>query len=355
MAASNDPRLETNFGPDSTPMLLQTKSALPTVVNIGFTDTSSYGTKISWTTYDGGLPIQGYSLRMKRENDAFDTGQIMVSVDTTPGDGGWKSSYLVTGLGANLYYRFIVVATNSLGFRPSEPSISIRTQPAAVSAPTVDSVSSNHAIVSWPVWYGKNKVTDYSIQMRKNQGPGDVGEWVQSGTVTGQQFQVSSLLANTGYDIRIAGVNVAGTGNYGESVYIKTQAQAPDFVYVTRVGPGDCELRWFPKPGATPQYTVFPTRWSQASSSWIEETGQSKADGTIDSFHVTGLVKGARYYFQVASSSLLGVGARSTNSHEVTTASSIPEPGPRPAVSDPSVAGIMVTWQAVTMNEFNGG
>ena len=359
MSASNDPRFETNFGPESEPMLLQTKAALPTVVNIHFTETSAYSTKIHWTTYDGGLPIVGYSFQISRESGEYKAGQPMIGVVSVPSTAGISSSYVVTGLGANLNYRFKVIATNALGFRPSEPSEEIRTKPAGVSVPAVVSVSTNYAEVSWPVWYGKNVLVDFSIQTRVNIDAANIGEWVVSGTAQAQQFQVPSLLANTGYDIRVAAINSAGTGEYGDSVRIKTQAAAPDFVYVMRIGAGDCDLRWEPKPGATPQYTVFPIRWvpdsSGSSGDWVEEASRSKSEGEIDFFHVTGLVKGARYKFQVASSSSLGVGERSAISHEITTTSSLPEPGPKPILSNPSTEGLTVSWPAITSLDGNGG
>ena len=279
IAASNDPRLETSFGPDSTPMILQTKASLPTVVNIAFTDTSGYYTSIHWTAYDGGLPIQGYSLRTSRESEAFDIGKPMAGVVSAPGDGGIRSSFKVTGLGANLLYKFMVVATNTLGFRASEPSMQVKTKPAAVSIPSVITVSTTYAAVSWPVWYGKNRIEDFSIQARVNIDAGNIGTWFPSGTVRGQEAQVPSLLSNTGYDIRVAAVNDAGIGEYGESVHIKTQASPPDFVYATRIGPGDCDLGWHPQPGATPEYTVFPHRWIPASASWIEEASKRKTEG----------------------------------------------------------------------------
>jgi len=355
ISASNDPRLETSFGPDSTPMLLQTKAALPTVLNINFEDTAAYSTKILWTTYDGGLPIVGFSLRLSRESEEYSDGQSMVGVTSKMGQAGITSSYIVTGLGAHLSYRFIVVATNTLGFRPSGPSDEIRTRPAAVSIPSLIAVSSTYAEVSWPFWYGKNRIVDYSIQVRVNMDAGNIGNWFMSGTVSGQQFQVSSLAPNTGYDVRVAAVNVAGTGAYGENLHIKTQAAPPDFVYVTRIGPGDCDLRWAPQPGATPQYSVFPFRWIPASQAWLQEAARSKSKGEIDFCFVAGLVKGARYTFQVATISDLGVGQRSAMSHEVTTTSSLPEPGPRPVLSDPSTQGLKVTWPRVDTNDGNGG
>ena len=355
ISASNDPRLETSFGPVSTPMMLQTKPALPTVVNIGFVDTGAYSTKIEWTTYDGGLAIEGYSLRIKRESDDLEAGNVMTGVASAPGDGGIRSSFLVTGLGANLYYRFVIVATNALGFRPSELSSQIRTRPAAVAVPTLVLLSSFEVKISWPVWYGKNPLDEYSIQARLNINAGNIGSWFVSGTVRGQEFTLPSLMANTGYDIRVAAMNNAGIGSYGEILNLKTQAAPPRFVYVTRIGAGDCDLRWNPQPGATPYYTVIPTRLIPESSTWLEEASRTKTEGQINFFHVSGLVKGATYRFQVATSSALGTGARSEFSHEVTTLSSLPEPGPKPSLSDPSVAGLIVTWTAVETNDGNGG
>ena len=373
MSASNDPRLETNFGPDSEEMILQTKAALPTVVDIHFSEISTYSTKIHWTTFDGGLSIEGFDLRIRRESDQFGPRQAMSGVVIQPIVGGSVVTYEVTGLGANLYYSFVIIATNALGFQPSETSDPIRTKPAAVSTPTVSFLSSNSVNITWSSWYGTNEIKQYSIQTRMNEGAGEIGPWFASGTVDIRDvdqlpgFQVQNLMANTGYEVRVAAMNLAGTGEYGESVHVTTLAEAPRFVYVTRIGQGEVDLRWSPKPGATPQYTVIPSRWVPAHTQtvngvtisipngWVEEDPREKFEGYIDFFHVSGLVKGARYKFQVASSSVLGVGARSVFSHEVTTMSSIPEPGPKPTLSSPSVDGLVVSWTEVASNELNGG
>jgi hypothetical protein len=112
VAAANDPRLETSFGPESAPLVITTPASLPTMSIERFTGTTANATTIHWYTETGGLPMLGYLVRVQRESEGFDNGTMV------PG----PASHTVTGLGPNLVYTFIVRGYNAAGYRESTHS-----------------------------------------------------------------------------------------------------------------------------------------------------------------------------------------------------------------------------------------
>ena len=65
VSASNDPRLETSFGPESLPLVVSTPASLPTVTILSFSNTTSESTTIHWAAEDGGMEITGYQIRFQ--------------------------------------------------------------------------------------------------------------------------------------------------------------------------------------------------------------------------------------------------------------------------------------------------
>jgi len=92
-------------------------------------------------------------------------------------------------------------------------------------------------------------------------------------------------------------------------------------------------------------------------SVWSDEPYRVKGnEGEIDTFNVTGLVKGATYKFGVTSTAGEGaVGALSPFSHEVRTLLSTPNRGPTPRPSNPGETSMAVSWDAVSSELLNGG
>jgi hypothetical protein len=109
VSATNDPRLETSFGPESAPLIITTPASLPTMSIVRFTGTTANSTTVHWYTETGGLPMVGYLVRVQREAEGLDNGTAVPGPD----------SHVVTGLGPNLVYTFIIRGYNQAGYRDS--------------------------------------------------------------------------------------------------------------------------------------------------------------------------------------------------------------------------------------------
>lgn len=140
-----------------------------------------------------------------------------------PGTFTSASPTVVTGLKANVPYRFRVAASGSYGGSVGAvvryPAIGTYTSAAAIviepAAPTnVTAISSDaKATVSWTAPSNNGAtITDYIIQYSTNNGT----TWTtfSDGTSTGTSVVVTGLTNNTAYIFRVAAVNSVGTGPY---------------------------------------------------------------------------------------------------------------------------------------------
>jgi len=209
-----------------------------------------------------------------------------------------------------------------MGTTSSAPSAPARTLPAPVEQPFFTAISSYSVALAWPKWVGKNAISGYRVEVRLNDGPGVLGEWGPSGSTAGLAITVDGLSANTGYDLRVAAFNAAGTGEYGDYLAVRTPAAPPPLLYVSGVGTSFAVLNWVPQQGARLSYRVHLTRYTDGA--WTEEPPRDKGEsGDLNTFNLTDLVHGAKYKFRIASvdaSDPRIVGDLSPFSHEVCTA-----------------------------------
>ena len=119
-------------------------------------------------------------------------------------------------------------------------------------------------------------------------------------------------------------------------------------------------LGWIPPPGAGELYSVRPERWT--GSSWAVQPAQTiRASASSPSAALgvaTGLAKGTKYRFRVASSREGGsVGAYSSPSNAVTTLNSAPGPGPTPMPVSQTATSVRLEWQTerMTAADYTGG
>jgi len=187
-----------------------------------------------------------------------------------------------------------------MGTTSSAPSAPARTLPAPVEQPFFTAISSYSVALAWPKWVGKNAISGYRVEVRLNDGPGVLGEWAPSGSTAALAITVDGLSANTGYDLRVAAFNAAGTGEYGDYLAVRTPAAPPPLLYVSGVGTSFAVLNWVPQPGARLSYRVRLTRYTDGA--WTEEPPRDKGEaGDLNTLNLTGLVHGAKYKFRIAS------------------------------------------------------
>ena len=72
MAATNDPRLETNYGPETAPAVFRTKAALPHLTITAIANRTSQGATVVWAATGGSEPNASYRLLATRRDGGSD-------------------------------------------------------------------------------------------------------------------------------------------------------------------------------------------------------------------------------------------------------------------------------------------
>jgi hypothetical protein len=133
MAASNDPRLETNYGMMSDALEISTPGSLPNVYSVTVDTTRAYDARVSWVGDGGGQAITAVAIRIKRESDPWLEAEAVEDTAAT--------SAQIGGLGANLDYQFIVII-RSAAPGPGTPCVCVGPLSASGVVPTCFRVDS---------------------------------------------------------------------------------------------------------------------------------------------------------------------------------------------------------------------
>jgi hypothetical protein len=270
---------------------------------------------------------------------------------TTFADGtSTATSATVTGLTNGTSYLFRVAAVTAGGTGAYGQSAAVTPRTVAGAPTSVSGVAGNaQVVVSWvaPVSNGGAPITDYVVQYSSNSGTS--WDTFADATSTATSATVTGLTNGTAYLFRVAAVNAAGPGAYGQTsttVTPRTVASAPASVVGTP-GNGLVSLTWTAPSNGGAAITDYLVQYSSNSgTSWT-----TFADGTstATSATVTGLANGTAYLFRVAAVNAAGTGAYGQSAavtpRTVATA-------PRNLVGSPRNGQAVLTW---TVPLSNGG
>ena len=211
---------------------------------------------LTWTAGDAhGSDITGH--KVEKNDGSWST----VTSDT----GSATASYTATGLTNGTAYTFRVTAINSVGLGETVSSASSAKTPRGVpGAPGTLSLaagdpSPNVIDLSWsaPGSLNGGAITGYKIQ-RSTDGSSWSNVTADTGS-TATTYTISSLTLNTRYWVRVAAINVAGAGSYGNE---------PDLTTANM-------MAW----SATGSYTTG----TDGSNTWVKWT----STGTLVTQHVS--------------------------------------------------------------------
>ena len=186
------------------------------VRNLSVSPVSESELSVSWNApaSDGGAAITGYSVQY-RESGATNW--------TTVSRAGTDLSQSISGLTAGTSYEVRVAAMNIAG-TGSYVQDTARTMgtppptvPGLVRNLSVSPVSESELSVSWnaPASDGGAAITGYSVQYRES-GATNWATASRAGTDLSQS--ISGLTAGTSYEVRVAAMNIAGTGSYVQDI-----------------------------------------------------------------------------------------------------------------------------------------
>jgi len=188
---------------------------------------------VSWSTpqSNGGATVSDYLVQL-----SIDSGANW----TTFADGvSSATSVSVTSLTNGMPYIFRVAAVNSVGTGSYSRASTSVTPRSAPSAPTALVVTPGNGLLS-VTWSapanGGAVITDYTIQYSTNSG----SSWTtfSDGLSPSTLVTIGSLTNGTGYLVRVAAVNAAGTGTWavtGSATTPRTVPSAPILRVVTRL------------------------------------------------------------------------------------------------------------------------
>jgi hypothetical protein len=186
---------------------------------------------LTWTEGNThGADITGY--KVEKNDGSWST----VTSDT----GSGTASYTVTGLTNATAYTFRVTAINGVGVGEAPSSVSASTTPRGVpGAPgtlslALGSPAATVINLSWSAGSTNGgAITGYKIQ-RSTNGSSWSNVVADTGS-TGTTYSNTGLTGSTAYYYRVAAINVAGTGGYGNEPTLTTAA--PFVIYSTTGSP----------------------------------------------------------------------------------------------------------------------
>jgi titin len=330
--------------PDSGPFITSNSATPATTPDqvTGVTTTSGPNVgniSVSWTTPgNGGLAISSYILQYRISG----TG----SWTTITGISSVATNYVITGLANSTTYDIRVAAVNIVGTGAysnivTETTFTTPNQVTGVtttSGPNVGNIS-----VTWTApGNGGLAISSYTLQYRIS-GPGSFTTITGIGTTN---TIVTGLANSTTYDIRVAAVNIAGTGAYSNIVIglTFTTPNSPTNLTGT-AGNAQVSLTWTAPTnnGGTP-ITGYLVEYNSTDPSgpWTPVNTGS----TATTYTLTGLTNGTLYYVRVSGVNIVGTG---TPSNVISlTPSTIP--GPAIIISSASCDNqqVLVTWAPPT-------
>ena len=275
---------------------------------------------VSWTapTDTGGTPILEYQVEHSLDDSTW------IADDTTT-----NTSTTVSGLTNGTPYKVRITPVNAQGAGASATTdwATPRT-PGAPSAPTAFAVTAGDGELdlAWaaPSDDGGRAVTGYTFQTST-----DDSTWTDYGVYGGTAITIGSLTNGTSYSVRVAAINVIGTGAWATSSGTPT-APAPPPAPVAPPAPAPVPA---PPPAPAIEPPGAPTVFAASADdravrvSWLPSddtggeipteftaeiqgpTGADTATTTDFTAEFTGLTNGATYRIRVAATNSAGTGA----------------------------------------------
>ncbi len=271
---------------------------------------ASKSVTLSWSmSSDGGSPITSWQYRKKgiSRGSGFTAFNVTDRWFTIPGSDATTTSYVVTGLDNDKYYRFQVRAVNKNGVgteaesadvhpgdvpgtptdltvtgKLGEDSVTLTWTPALADNGNVNDGGSSLSRYEYSLKAGTEEWSEWKAIPVTATSEGDTGANVSDTATDEQTYKVSKLTAGTAYLFRVRAVNPTGPGGHAETPkahYPGTRPGAPTNVTVTPLyepisGEGRLTISWVSGgDGGSPitgwQYKVVFKQQSQlASADW---------------------------------------------------------------------------------------
>jgi len=211
-------------------------------------------------------------------------------------------------------------------------------------------------VVSWsePVSDGGSTITDYVVQYRL----ASANSWTtfMHAVSASTSITVTGLAASSSYVFKVSAVNIAGTGsNTDPSSAVSTLAAvvldapgAPGRPLIGTRTTTSVVISWTaPASDGGSAITNYIVEYRKGTDGW---SPVARADSTVLSTTVTGLIKGSSYTFRVSAVSDGGTSVASVVSAAALAAAAPSAPGSLVGKTTKVVGQIAVTWKAAALN-----
>jgi hypothetical protein len=281
--------------------------------SLGATSYQNGYVPLTWTApnSDGGSPINSYVIRYSSSSSSGPWSSLYyISVTTSFSFGGltngttyWFQVAAVNGFcgsGAPESGPFITSNSATPGTTPNQV-----TGVTTTSGPNVGNIS-----VTWTApGNGGLAISSYILQYRVT-GSGSFFTTITGISPVATNYVITGLASSTTYDIRVAAINIVGTGAYSDIVIgtTFTTPNSPSNLTGT-AGNGQVSLTWTAPTsnGGTPITGYLVEYSTNPSGPWTPiNTGS-----TATTYIVTGLTNGTLYYFRVSGINSVGTGTPS--------------------------------------------
>ncbi len=303
-------------------------------------------------TETSGSEITGYSIQYRTSATDSEEAGPWIAVEQT----GIETSASIEGLTGGTSYDVQVAAINSAGIGPY--AVASATTSIAIPNPPLDlsvrATSPSRILVTWsaPDQNNSGGSLSYIVAYRTSDPDGEgaepAGDWKELST-TETTLEITDLLSNMSYDVRVAAENSAGQGEYTEIDTATTVAETstpgtPLDVVIASLSPTEVRVTWT-KPTETGglalrSYTIeyAPTN-APADSDPMTLTRRAETKEVI----LTNLMAGTEYQVRIAAVNALGAGE--FESGTVTTESATAPSPPRALiVTGTSTTDLEVSW-----------
>ena len=220
--------------------------------------------------------------------------------------------------------------------------------PGAPAAPSVATLSTSSLRATWsaPIYTGGETPTSYDLRYRQS----GTSDWTAINDVSATNRDITTLTANTSYEVQVRATNSAGDSPYSASGTGTTRAAIPDVPsapIVSVVSATELRVSWTAPTDYGFGITTYDLRYRRAGSQdWTDIA--DIAFGTT-SYSLSGLDPGTEYAVQVRAGNANGDTNYSASSTATTDATSPDRPKP-PTVEAASATSLSILWAVPDAN-----
>ena len=230
------------------------------------------------------------------------------------------TSFEHTGVGASTTIRYRLAAFNSGGDSPYSAEVTATTIALAPNTPTLQVVSTTHALVSLQ-WNDVQNETGYVIERSTGNGT-----WSQIASVSANMtaFVDDTVAPSSGYRYRISATGASGNSAFSAEVAATTQSApieppAAPFLQASAISDTAIQLTWTDVEAELAYHLESKTE----AADWREI---AMLDAGETSYQNSGLQASTRYYYRIRASNEGGVSPLSAEVSSVTEAPPLQPP-----------------------------